>query len=246
MREKLFTGPVNKFMLNYGWKNFYSPSICKKSTTPWRSFKNFANFLKDKKIKSGRVLDLGCGYGAESIYLAKQGFNVTGIDINKGAIKFARDRAKKEQVKTRFICADALEYLRDCQNESVDITASASFLHALKKQERQQHIKQLLRVLKPDGYLYLITFSATDPLCQFHCPRRRWMFRKHIINDNFVYFYCHFFTKQELLKHLSNFQILKFSKEIINYPKSVLQSQIIKKSITHRRFYFIFAQKNKN
>jgi SAM-dependent methyltransferase len=53
-----------------------------------------------------RLLELGCGDGALSCLLARQGFEVTGVDISPGMIEEARRRADREAVGVRFEVAD--------------------------------------------------------------------------------------------------------------------------------------------
>ncbi len=43
---------------------------------------------------AGRALDIGCGTGASSVYLAQAGWRVTGIDFVALAIRRARQRAR--------------------------------------------------------------------------------------------------------------------------------------------------------
>lgn len=51
---------------------------------------------------SGRVLDIGCGAGKHSLYLQKEGFKVTGIDISKGAVEVARQRGLEDARQMPF------------------------------------------------------------------------------------------------------------------------------------------------
>lgn len=54
-----------------------------------------------------RLLELGCGDGALSCLLARQGFEVTGVDISRGMIEEAKRRAEREGVAIRFEVADS-------------------------------------------------------------------------------------------------------------------------------------------
>jgi SAM-dependent methyltransferase len=53
-----------------------------------------------------RLLELGCGDGALSCLLARQGFEVTGVDISPGMIEEAKRRADREGAAVRFEVAD--------------------------------------------------------------------------------------------------------------------------------------------
>jgi len=53
----------------------------------------------------GDVLDIGCGYGDNAVYLAKNGHPVTGLDISPTALKTAEQRAKDAGVDVKFAVA---------------------------------------------------------------------------------------------------------------------------------------------
>ena len=54
--------------------------------------------VESKKVQPCKTIDLGCGAGNYAIYLAQQGFEVTGIDISPTAIEIAREQAKKKGI----------------------------------------------------------------------------------------------------------------------------------------------------
>ena len=60
---------------------------------------------KALQLCKGKVLDIGCGAGSHSIYLQQQGFNVTGIDRSKGAIKVCKQRGLENA-----ICNDIFDF----------------------------------------------------------------------------------------------------------------------------------------
>ena len=57
----------------------------------------------------GKALDIGCGSGVWAIYLAKRGWEVTGVDIVNKALRRAEDRMKKESVNIQLVKDDATE-----------------------------------------------------------------------------------------------------------------------------------------
>ena len=59
--------------------------------------------LKNKIIQKGKTLDVCCGAGTNSIYLAKKGFSVVAIDISLTAIHYAKKELKKEKLPIDFI-----------------------------------------------------------------------------------------------------------------------------------------------
>jgi 2-polyprenyl-3-methyl-5-hydroxy-6-metoxy-1,4-benzoquinol methylase len=58
--------------------------------------------LASHKSKTRTALDLGCGTGTHSIYLAQQGFAVTGVDLSPTAIRRVRAKADQAKVKPEF------------------------------------------------------------------------------------------------------------------------------------------------
>lgn len=73
------------------WENLY-----KEGDTPWRGKSgDLSAWLKKSKISSGNALDLGCGTGEKSAWLADHGFAVEGLDISNEAIKISKEASPK-------------------------------------------------------------------------------------------------------------------------------------------------------
>jgi SAM-dependent methyltransferase len=58
-------------------------------------------------LSPGRALDVGCGEGADAIWLASRGWNVTAIDVSDVALARARAAAERVGVAVEWICGDA-------------------------------------------------------------------------------------------------------------------------------------------
>ncbi|MBI2830315.1 MAG: class I SAM-dependent methyltransferase, partial [Chloroflexi bacterium] len=67
---------------------------------PWDvgAREELVSLVEGGRIKPCRAIDLGCGTGANAIYLAQHGFDVTGIDFSEAAIEKARARAEEAGV----------------------------------------------------------------------------------------------------------------------------------------------------
>lgn len=75
---------------------------------------------KYNKKKDPKLLDIGAGYGAVSISLARK-FNTTSVDVNKETLQFVKYRAKQEKVKLRTKRINNLVHGLPFNNKSFDI-----------------------------------------------------------------------------------------------------------------------------
>jgi SAM-dependent methyltransferase len=62
--------------------------------------------VKDKEFRPGRAIVFGCGSGTNAIYLASQGFQVTGVDVSPTALAIATKKARQAKVEVQWILAD--------------------------------------------------------------------------------------------------------------------------------------------
>jgi ubiquinone/menaquinone biosynthesis C-methylase UbiE len=123
---------------------------------------NWVKILLEKiGANSGKLLELGCGAGNISIELAKQGFNVTGIDISLTAINWAEQRFKRKKIDGEFHL-NAVSDLSIFNNETFDIVLDSLCMHYLIYNNRPKAITEAYRVLKNDGYLLIMTM-CNDP-----------------------------------------------------------------------------------
>ncbi|MCK4564428.1 MAG: class I SAM-dependent methyltransferase [Verrucomicrobia bacterium] len=70
---------------------------------------NLIAWVKRWPIGPCKVLDIGCGTGENSIWMARQGFAATGCDLSKTAVERAQAKAAAAEVKCTFMTADFLE-----------------------------------------------------------------------------------------------------------------------------------------
>ena len=156
--------------------------------TPWDIGNNrpqpaIVRAYEEGKIK-GRVLDAGCGVGENCIFLAKKyGIDsVTGFDLSEDAIKIATSTveniAAEQEEKSSFwttpkflaaSCTDVADRHREklgiTNNESLfDVVIDSGLLHCLSKEDADDYVNQISKLLKPNtGRFYIGCFSTANP-----------------------------------------------------------------------------------
>jgi len=119
------------------------------------------DLVESGKIKPCKTVDLGCGVGHYAIYLAGRGFDVTGIDISPTAIKIAKEKAEKENVKCTFIVADVLGSLDEVK-DAFDFAYDWSLLHHVYPEQRKKYIDNVKRIQNSGGKYLSVCFSEKD------------------------------------------------------------------------------------
>ncbi|HEX6158737.1 MAG TPA: class I SAM-dependent methyltransferase [Thermoanaerobaculia bacterium] len=90
----------------------------------------------------GRAFDVGCGAGVFSVWLAEQGFAVTGIDLFPEATGMARARAEKHGVTIELVTADLFSYAPE---RPFDLVFDSGCLHSLVGGDVDSYKRQLLQ-----------------------------------------------------------------------------------------------------
>src|SRR5438874_5426529 len=83
-----------------------------KADTPWETglpSSELQRVVAEVPVAPCRAVELGCGTGASAVWLARQGFDVTALDLSPLAIERARRRADQAGVAVRFLAADVLD-----------------------------------------------------------------------------------------------------------------------------------------
>ncbi|NOQ21636.1 MAG: methyltransferase domain-containing protein [Candidatus Aegiribacteria sp.] len=109
--------------------------------------------------KSGRLLELGCGAGNVTVWLAGKGYDTYGIDIAPTVIAWAREKAGEQGVNVQFSVGSVLE-LNTFSNDFFDFVLDGHCLHCIIGEDRRQLFSSVYRVLRPGGYFLVDTMCG--------------------------------------------------------------------------------------
>ena len=112
-------------------------------------------------LPAGRVLDLGCGEGADAIWLAEQGWNVLGVDVSPTALERARADADAAGVGDRIELVQ-LDLGSGFPAGVFDLI-SAQFLHSQVAMDRPAILRAALHALAPGGSLLIVDHAEGPP-----------------------------------------------------------------------------------
>jgi SAM-dependent methyltransferase len=169
-----------------------------KSTQP-------AEFLVANRslLPAGRALDLAMGAGRNAVYLAKEGFDVEGIDISAEAVDKALALAGTEGVKIATLVAD-LENGYKLAPASYDVIICFYYLH-------RPLIREIKEALRPGGVVVYETYNADQ--AEWGRPKNP----DHLLKHN------------ELLGMFCDYRILRYREGVIE-PRKAIASIIAQKS----------------
>lgn len=145
-------------------KNIFEKAYEKPGIAVWTEInppKELVELIESKKIQPCKAIDVGCGEGFYSIYLAKKGFDVLGIDISENAIKYAKENAKKAGVNIRFTAMEIGNLHK--LNEKFDFIFEWTLLHQIIPSEREKYVRDINNILNKKGKYISVCFNVQDP-----------------------------------------------------------------------------------
>ncbi|MBN2473182.1 MAG: class I SAM-dependent methyltransferase [Pirellulales bacterium] len=138
-------------------------ALYRQGTPPWETghpAKELVRVLDQGLIPPGRTLEVGCGTGADAVYLATLGFEVTAVDSSPLAMERARVRAEQQDVVARFVLADVFEFAATAGQ--FDLVYDAGFYHFIRRTDLSRFLDMLWRVTRPGSYYLALVGSSAE------------------------------------------------------------------------------------
>lgn len=155
---------------------------------PQEDMPRIARLFKKKGVK--KVLDLGCGSGRHTIYLAKNGFDVYGIDIAPVGIELTKDWLRQERLHADLKLGSVYQKL-PYEDNFFDALIAIQVINHGKIENIRKLIKEMERILKPEGLIFITA--------------RRRILKDWLINS----------IKREIFRESNGIEILKTNYRII-------------------------------
>jgi tellurite methyltransferase len=134
------------------WNRKYLEKISEaKEKEANKRLKKFAPILDD----GGAAIDIACGLGVNSFFLASIGYKVTALDLSDIAIKFVEEQANKRKLDIQAYTADLTDTSNfSFQSESYDLAIITYYLD-------RSIFPVVKEMVKIDGYVFIETYYQT-------------------------------------------------------------------------------------
>jgi ubiquinone/menaquinone biosynthesis C-methylase UbiE len=134
--------------------------------TPWDghalglSLRNLVEGTDDAPaLPAGSALEVGCGTGDCSIYLAQHGWKVTAVDFVPKALDKARAKADAAGASVNFVQADVTQLSKAGIGAGFQLIVDNGCLHNMSDGDRDAYVREVSAVAAPDARLVIAAFA---------------------------------------------------------------------------------------
>jgi len=185
------------------WKKEYKKNNYYWGLEPAKILKKYSRVA----LKKGTALDIGCGEGRNSVFLAKNGFTVDAVDKEKSGINKLEKLIVGNNINN--INVFPIDILKFKFNKKYDLILAYHSLDFLKLSEIKKLIKKIKKSVNSNGLIIMSVFSVKD-LLYIKAVK---ILKKKEIEKNTFYFpklktYRHFFTKEEIKELFKGWEII--------------------------------------
>ena len=124
----------------------------------WTSQPNRFLVAEVAALPPGRALDVACGEGRNTVWLAQRGWEVTGVDFSEVGLEKARELAKLRSVGSRWVAANLLEYTPEPQAFELVLV----FYLQVPAAQRQAIVRTVAEAVAPGGVFLLVAHDRSN------------------------------------------------------------------------------------
>ena len=139
--------------------NFFFRLAYRRGFTPWDSGVPPPELVEliegARRIPAGRALDLGCGTGTTTVYMASKGWDATGIDFVPRAIRRARARSEAAGVPVALLVGDVTQLHKLPIEPGFDLLFDQGCFHSLPAGAQAPYSREITRMAR-SGATYLL------------------------------------------------------------------------------------------
>ena len=141
------------------WSQTSAESL-QKALEPYHQGKDeILDVLKTHEVR--HICDAGCGFGAYSLLLASNGFEVEGFDLSESAVAVAKELLGNYKIDTSgYRAASILQ--TGYEDEQFDAVIAYSVLDHMTVDDAKKGLTELSRIVKKDGLLVLAFDSLEE------------------------------------------------------------------------------------
>jgi SAM-dependent methyltransferase len=136
--------------------------------TPWDGHPQAARLREliegTDALPPGSALDVGCGTGDASIYLAQHGWQVTGVDFVPKALDKARAKASTAGVSVNFVQADVTHLSHAGIGAGFGVIVDNGCFHGMSDGDRDLYVQEITAAAAPAARLFMVAFKPGSPI----------------------------------------------------------------------------------
>lgn len=173
------------------------------------------------EIPKGKILDIGAGLGNNSIFLARNNFEVIAIDLKQEFVDRLNDISKKERL---ILVAKRID-VKDFNFDKYSSILATNCLQFMRKSERDDVIKKIKQSIKKNGIIFISTFTINDSSYKFFTAKKTPVEKNTFFSKN-ENRYWNFFNLNELKSYFKKgFEILYYKEKIVKEKKHPISHQ---------------------
>jgi cyclopropane fatty-acyl-phospholipid synthase-like methyltransferase len=139
------------------WDKFYLNRDKKIPFFEYQPDENLRMYFNDNLLQTGKALDVGCGNGRNTFFLAENGFDATGLDISKSSIEWTNEHKKNQSGTLRFVNQSLFDYKSD--KEEFEFIYDSGCFHHINPHNRDKYLSIISNYMKKDGLFSMVCFN---------------------------------------------------------------------------------------